>query len=350
MFSRLEVYIVEVIREERKGALPCLLKSFLYIFSVVYGAAIFLRNKLFDLNWLKVFRPPLPVISVGNIVAGGTGKTPTVLLLAEALSERFRVAVLSRGYRSGVGKGPCIVGETSQNVGDEPTLLKDNLAQATVIVGSNRAESSLLAKEMGADIVLLDDGMQHRQLARDLEVVVVDGKDPFGRGKLLPAGFLRESPAAFKRADLIVANHSKGISLPDFFAPVVKVEMKAQAFFDLATGKTVSLKGKKVGVFCGIAHPARFVETLQQEGIEVIETLSFADHKKPDVKSIKKFSDRCRDSGAEALICTEKDKIKILDLPSLPLPILWTKASLAILDEESQVNWDAFLDKVVKLL
>jgi len=355
MFSKIETYIVEVIRGQRRGFL---IKPVLRLFSFFYGAAVFLRNWAYDHRCFKIFRPPVTVISIGNIVAGGTGKTPTVMLCAQAFANKYKVAVLSRGYRSQAGKIPAIVadGRDVQLCGDEPCLLKENLTEAMVIVGRDRARSALLAKERGADLVILDDGMQHRRVARDFEVVVVDGKDPFGQGKFLPAGFLRENGKALGRADLIVVNHSEGTAevkeqLSSFSkAPMAATQMKIRVAFDLATSEKVHLRGQKVAAFCGIANPKRFVETLEKEGAEVVDILVCPDHKSADPAALKKFSEHCRGLGAKTLVCTEKDKVKILDTTLACLPIAWVQAELTFVDDESQKQWDSFVNKVVTFL
>lgn len=306
--------------------------------------------------------PPVPlVISVGNIVAGGTGKTPMTMLLANAFYEKHSIAILSRGYRSKAesrdqplilseGKGPLY---PATYCGDEPYMFSHRFPSAHVIVGGDRQMASRLAVRAGAQVILLDDGMQHRRLARDFDVVVVDVADPFGQGYFLPRGFLREDVRSLSRANLIVLNsiHDLGQfnevkkKIAQYSqAPIIGTQVRIKGVKDL-DGKMLEmpLKGLKVGMFCGIAHPDRFRKTLEAEGAIVVSEFWLPDHDRPKEKELLRFAKSCAQQGVERLICTEKDMVKLHDIPTLSLPVAWLQMELEVI--EGQDEWRAFLKK-----
>src|SRR5579872_2521109 len=252
----LESYLVTVIEGKRKAEL---IKPLLYLLSALFKSGAILRHIAYNKGWLRSVSVPIPVISVGNIVAGGTGKTPLIYLLAKELSAFGQVAILSRGYRSKVerengivnlskGEGPLYSAEVC---GDEPHWLAEKLPEAWLWVGKNRSNAAKQAEHAGAHYVLLDDGMQYRKLKRNLEIVVMDAKDLFGKGYFLPRGYLRDCPKRLRYADLIVVNHVgdqeeweriKKELAAFSSAPVVGMRMKLEA--------AQELQGKKVGLFC----------------------------------------------------------------------------------------------------
>lgn len=216
MLRKCERYITEIIRGKRQGTISSVLKGILRLFSWPYKIVVACRNWAYDKEWFRQYQAPVPImISVGNIVAGGTGKTPVTLMLAKAFYEEYSIGILSRGYRApveklsspialSVGKGPF---HSAAYCGDEPYLLSQNLPEACVYVGKNRHKSANMAAMAGNEIVILDDGMQHRSIGRDFEVVVVDIDDPFGQGYYLPRGLLRENPRSLSRADFVIINN-----------------------------------------------------------------------------------------------------------------------------------------------
>jgi tetraacyldisaccharide 4'-kinase len=298
----LESYVLEVMDGKRKG------KTFLHMLSYLYRGGVALRNLAYDAKIFSAKKVAAPVISVGNIVAGGTGKTPLVKMLAEELSQTRKVAILSRGYKSHIensGDVLCIHAETPVDMcGDEPFWLARSLPQAAVWVGKNRAESATQAIQKGAEILFLDDGMQYRDLHRDIEIVVMDGEDLFGKGYFLPRGLLRDTPKRLKRADLIVINdakcHKKVKETLSLYtkAPILFVRMKIQE----------DLTGKRVGVFCAIGKPDRFVRSLKDCGADVVATLFKPDHDPFHPEELALFA---KTSGADTLVCTQKDYVKL---------------------------------------
>ena len=277
------------------------------------------------------------MISVGNVVAGGAGKTQVVLLLAEYLAPALRMAILSRGYRGLAehAKHPLRVDverHSPRMSGDEPWLLASRLRDVPVIVNKNRFKCAVEAEKLGAEIVVLDDGMQHRQFHRDFEIVVIDGKVSLRH--FLPKGVVREDLQRLKITDLVVyiGDPDKEIekTISDLTAaPYVVARIKPSGVFDLADHPIDTLQGKNVAVFCGIGNPSRFVRTVEELGGHVVASHFSADHKIMNVKSLYKFALLSKERGATWLLCTEKDKIK-LSQGSLPLPVAWIKVNLEI--------------------
>jgi tetraacyldisaccharide 4'-kinase len=361
MLTDCELYCVDVIKGKRRGIGSFFARILLRTLSWAYRTAVFFRNWAFDNGLLRRYSPPVPVvISVGNIVAGGTGKTPVTLMLGKQLSD-YAVAIVTRGYRSPAeqlatplvlskGEGPQY---PSSFCGDEPYLLAQNLPNAHVYVGRKRSLASRMAAKAGAQVILLDDGMQYRYLSRDLEVVVIDGSDPFGKGYFLPRGFLRENKNALARASLVIANHVsdrvKYLSCKHKLAhytsaPLVAVHPVIASVHDLE-GKTIKLaEGTRVGLFCGIANPDHFRELVEREGWQVVAEHVSADHVAPDPALLNQFGEQCVQKGAQYLLCTEKDRVRITEPLVCPLPIGWVKMHLAIL--EGQMQWNAFIEKI----
>lgn len=356
-----ELYLLSIIKGKRKGFFASLLKFHLWLLSIPFGIVVTLRNWLFDKGWLRSYMPPVPlVISVGNITTGGTGKTPATLMIAGEFERDVQLAILSRGYRSQAERlsVPLVLSKAKGEMhpaslcGDEPYLLAENLPSAYVIVGKDRFQSSKTAARLGADVILLDDGMQHRGIARDFEVVVMDLIDPFGQGYFLPRGLLREGKRALSRADLIILNH-----LHDFerfeqvkrqissatSAPVVGTRLEVIGCFDAQGGKIDNIQGKKVGIFCGIAHPEYFRDTIDKLGAEVVDEWFFPDHDALDLEKLLPFGRKCREKGAELLLCTEKDYVKLSGPHVGGLPTCWVKARLQVVEGAEQ--WKKFIEQ-----
>jgi len=358
MLRKIELYVVEVIKGWRRGMIPCIVRGGLLAMSWVYRCVVAMRNKAFDRGWCRCYHSAVPVVSIGNIVAGGTGKTPAVLMFAKEFLMDHNIAILSRAYRSFAEKQsyPVLVGQCSCNIcGDEPYLISKNFPQASVFAGRDRVRASKMAEKQGAQLIILDDGMQYRRLARDFEVIVIDGHDPFGKEKFLPAGFLREEKKALSRADFIIVN---GSIAPQRFevlketlrkytkAPVVAAQMEVTKIWKHDGGEVKSLQGKKVGMFCGIAHPEKFQKTLEDLGADVVAQYFVADHVPIQESALKQFAYSCQQKGAQALVCTEKDKVKYNNFVNQPLPVIWIQAKLSICGDRDEYLWKAFLKQV----
>ncbi len=364
MYLTIETYFKEVIKGKRSGFFPRIIRIISLPFSRLYQLATRLRNRLYDLKVLRKFTPPVPVvISIGNIVAGGTGKTPITLLLAKELQGLGKMAILSRGYRSpseknkaplllSTGEGPLYAAKIC---GDEPYLLSKNVPEALVYVGKNRVHSATLAAKEGASLIILDDAMQYRKLSRDYEVVVLDARDPFGRGFFLPRGFLRDEVASLSRAHMIVVTHAKDEAqfqevkkkvAQYSAAEVVGVAMQVSGIFSLQGQKLELEEGKKVGVFCSIAHPEYFRWTVMDQKAMVIAESPLSDHEEIAFKKLTAFSDKCLSLGAEVLLCTEKDKVKLPENISLSLPVAWVQTRAQV--TYGKENWNQFIESIRK--
>ena len=269
--------------------------------AALYRAVIGVRRWLFRHGWLQSQQLPVPVIVVGNIVAGGAGKTPLVIALVEALRERgWKPGVVARGY-GGSATLPALLDAQPDPamVGDEPALIRMRTG-AAVAIGANRVAAARLLLAEGVDVIIADDGLQHYALARDLEICVVDGARRLGNGHLLPAGPLREPEARLQQVDCVVCNggepHAGEISMRFVLTNAISIVDPAH------TSPLASFSGKRVHAVAGIGHPARFFDALRAHGIETIEH-PFPDHRRYVVTDLE-FG------GGVPLLMTEKDAVK----------------------------------------
>lgn len=280
--------------------------------SWLYRAVMAARRVCYEQGWLPSYRINRPVIVVGNLTVGGTGKTPFVAWLAEKLKERgLRVGILSRGYGSD-SAAPRVVEPSSpwQQVGDEPLLLRQRTG-CDVVVSVDRPAGAQLLAQRGADVIVCDDGLQHLRLARDLEIVVIDGARGFGNGRLLPAGPLREPSSRANRANLVVINgrpeHGSITGLPmSQDSPPVQMSLFAGRVLPVAGVRAdralESFRGQRVHAVAGIGNPWRFFADLRARGLDIVEH-AFPDH--------HPFSAADLDFGdAQPVLMTEKDAVK----------------------------------------
>jgi len=331
--------------------------------SWVYKAVCIGRNYAFNSGWLTSYYPPIPVlISIGNIVAGGTGKTPLTALLVKELIEGCQVAILSRGYRAmaehlerpfflSQGEGPLYPASYG---GDEPYMLAALNPQALVLVGRDRSFSAKMAARAGAEVAIIDDGMQHRWLHRDYDIALINAKDPFGLGYFLPRGFLRDTPSSLKRSHLIILTHAeeeqqrqRAIALLRTYsdAPIAATKISVMGVYNLRGEQVESLEGKAVAIFCGIAQPDSFLSTVESLGARIVASLILPDHGiLPQNGAWERFVGESQRCGAECVVCTEKDRVKIKEGFDLPLPLVWVKISLEFI--EGKKLWDVFLAEV----
>jgi tetraacyldisaccharide 4'-kinase len=320
----------QLVKSGPRGLPQQLFFVLLRVAGCLYGLLGRLRRWLFRVGALPVYRAPVPVISVGNLTVGGTGKTPMVDFLLKWFSgQGRRVAVISRGYggrgagRVGVvcaGEGPLLPPDVC---GDEPHLLAQRNPDALVLVAPRRAEGIRLAIErFAADVILLDDGFQHLAVARDLDIVLLDACRPFGNGYLLPAGILREAPTALAQAGVVVLTRSVGAEKPDLNlkCPLIRCRHRlAVEAVSLAGDKLPlsSLAGQRGVAFAGIAEPENFFSALAAEGLQLVQTLPLPDHIDYDRDTLARLAAAVRD--ADFLVTTEKDGVKIAS-EQLPAP------------------------------
>ena len=308
----------------------------LLLASLMYRGAVSLRNLFYDTDIFHTRKMTCKVISVGNIIVGGTGKTPTVIMLAGMLKEHgYRPAILSRGY-GGKREGPASVVSNGHDIligpdeaGDEPLLIAQSLRDVPVIIGKERFIAGKLAVErFGVDVLILDDGFQHRRLSRDIDIVLLDSEKPFGNGFMLPRGGLRESRNALQRADMVIFTSTEGgvsgtgpavDDLPTVEIPQIPVFRGCRSPGDLVRGRAKDiypleyLRGRRVCAFSGIAEPDSFRKILEPLCGEVALFVPFPDHHVYTAGDVEYIRKACRESRAQVMLTTEKDGIKLID-------------------------------------
>lgn len=290
-----------------------------YPLAWLYGALTALRRGLYRIGWLRSTKLPVPVVVVGNITAGGTGKTPLTLALVDALTARgWRPGVVSRGY-GGTQREPALLDDHPDpaRYGDEPCLIR--ASGVPVAVGRDRPAAAALLLQAGCNVVIADDGLQHYALARDVEICVVDGARRFGNGRLLPAGPLREPLSRLRRVDFRVCNGEAG---EDEYAMHLAGGM-AVSLTDGATRPLSDFGGQTVHAVAAIGHPERFFQSLRAQGLTVIGH-AFADHHAfvPQELTV---------AGDAPLLMTDKDAIKC---QSFARPGWWRVPVRAVLDDD----------------
>ena len=254
----------------------------------LYLAINHLRRSLYRRGVLRSRRLPRPVVSVGNLSTGGAGKTPAVIALCNALAGRgAKVAVLTRGYgRTDTSSSGLVETLDAARFGDEPVLIKKRTSNTDVIVGANRYDNAVdYLRKYSCDLFILDDGFQHLQIDRDLDIVILAGE----------RRFQRESERALADADIIIERHIR-ITVPPAVA------------------------GKKVFAFAGLADPSQFFEHLRSAGVDVRGTMSFPDHHRYLPHDLQRIDDAAATSGAEAVVTTEKDAVKLERRDIIPIP------------------------------
>lgn len=317
--------------------------------SGLYGAAMKARRALYRSGRFRVHDLDVPVISVGNLTTGGTGKTPLVEWIARQLAQTGRrVCILSRGYgrrRSGariiVSDGNEVIADAGL-AGDEPLLLAESLkGLAAVICDADRVAAARWAVDnLHSDVFVIDDGFQHLRVARNLNVLTIDATNPWGNGKLLPAGVLRESPAELARADCIVltradnpdpseellreiAAHSQGRS-------VFSSQMKLSGLRAVPPGEPLmaaaELRASSITAFCGVGNPESFFALLQRNGFQLAHTQVFRDHHNYTQNDVDRLVRESIARGAQILLTTAKDEVKLrslrFELPSFAADIV----------------------------
>ena len=298
----------------------------MYPFSWLYGIVVSLRNFCYDRKIFRIEKAGIPVISVGNMTVGGTGKTPLVEYLVRYLSGKGKkVAVLSRGYgRSASQQYAVGAGETDRgnaaSLGDEPYQIAKKFPHATVIANPSRRDAARVAvQNYGAEIVVLDDGFQHRVLARNLDILVINGDNPIEKEPLLPAGRRREPLSALRRANVIAYSWKNGkkkdlVKLSVNNTPSINVGFKPLCFRSLDGSSPIGLsdlKGKACVAFCGIADPAPFREMLEQCGLVIKDFLKFPDHHVFAPTDFARIVRATESNSVDCIITTEKDAARL---------------------------------------
>ena len=307
----------QIISGQDKRAAACCLRIMLAVPAFFYSLAVRTRNLFYDGGVFKSHRVNAVVLSVGNITAGGTGKTPLVIWIYNHIKQKSKIknqncgcAILTRGYK------------TTQNYTDEPAVLAQNCPQAKVIVNPDRLAGAIEAiNKFGAEVLIMDDGFQHRRLARDIDIITIDATLPFGYGRLLPAGLLREPISSIKRADAAVITRCDQI--PDGELNRLEEKLKsvnpqmviARTIHSPSRAKSIDnleisleeLKGKNVFAFCGIGNPDAFLNTIRKLGLNLAGSKIYDDHYHYTDNDISEIYLQAEQKGADFVISTQKD-------------------------------------------
>jgi tetraacyldisaccharide 4'-kinase len=343
MSRGLEQYHRDVISGADRSGAAALLRGCLSLAEPFYSIVTGVRNQMFAAGTLKTHRALRPVISVGNITTGGTGKTPVVRWLADALrADGHSPAILMRGYKAAPGEDS-----------DEQRLLRLLLPGMVVEANPDRVAGSkrVIETHPQVDVLLLDDGFQHRRLHRDFDLVLIDASNPFGFEHILPRGLLREPLEGLSRASAFLITHAEQVtedqrgqiaSRLHEFNPHAQVYrcMHLQSNLrgsDGVSKKLCELSGQRVLTFCGIGNPDAFERQIQQSGAVVMKTHRFGDHHHYAKQDMLSLADLAKQAGAQALLTTEKDWVKIAPLadsvPHLP-PVYRAELSIGFCGED----------------
>ena len=363
--ERLESSLVKIIQEkgadrDQPGAIRLLL-AVLKGFSCLFAAIVALRALLYRSGILRRYPLGVQVIAIGNVTAGGTGKTPVTEIFARTLAEEGRkVAILSRGYRrkeaplwqrlfKQVIDPPLVVSDGKRVLldaatgGDEPYMLASNLPGVAVVVDRNRVKAGRYAiKRLGCDTLILDDGFQYQKLKHSVEVVLVDSTNPFGNGHMLPRGILREPARHLKRADIIFLTKCRGdvsavreeIRRYNRTADIVECNHAPRVLKDVWSREEFPLdwlSGKTLCTLSGIASPKGFENSLRRLEAKVVWCERYADHHRYDSSEILYALNRTADMGADALVTTEKDAVRFPRFETSPVRCLYLRISIEIL-------------------
>jgi len=307
-----------------------MLRFFLRVVSQAYQFVIVLRNFLYSRGWLKIQHVNAMVISVGNITTGGTGKTPLVIWLYKFLQQKnIHCAILTRGYKT--RRASCVMRRaknerntqyTTHNTIDEPAIIIKSCPRASVIINPDRvAGANEAVNRFGAKVLIMDDGFQHRRLARELDIVTIDATRPFGYGKLLPAGLLREPADSLKRADAVIITRcdkvsESGLNEIEKTLQIINPDMIiASSIHSPICAKTIDnteisieeLKDKKVFAFCGIGNPDAFLNTIKGLGANPVGAEVYDDHYHYTNKDISDICREAMDLKADLILTTQKD-------------------------------------------
>jgi tetraacyldisaccharide 4'-kinase len=311
---------------KRRGVWPSLLRGGLRLAEIPYALYIWRRNRRYDSGKSKIERAEVPVVSIGNLTVGGTGKTPFVEWLARWFrTQGKRVTILSRGYGAEAG---------ARN--DEALELEQNLPDVPHLQNPDRVEGARVAiEEFECDLILLDDGFQHRRLHRDLDIVLLDALEPFGYGHLLPRGLLREPLSSLARAQVICLSRADLVDQTerDAVREQVRKHAPSAVWVELAhrplsllssTGEQASvesLRGRNIAAFCGIGNPDGFRKSLEACRYKITEWREFPDHHRYSREDVARLADWANAASAEAVVCTQKDlvKLQVTRLGELPL-------------------------------
>lgn len=362
----------------RAWLMRCALRVCSWLFFFIVKLRLFMyRRRILTVHYLGTF-----VLSVGNITAGGTGKTPVVELLARTLAARGRrCAILTRGYKSAdlpemqewidrqgrrVSYVPKVASDGTTRylqplyAGDEPFMLSRNLDNVAVLVDKDRVKSGIFAiEQFGCNTLILDDGMQYLKLRHEIDIVLVDCGFPFGTGALLPRGTMREPRSSLARADYIILTKSEGkpqdalisvIRRYNKLADIIVTNHEPDFLQNVFTGEKLPLsilKSKYVACLSGIARPESFESLVAQLGAHIEIRRRYPDHHWFDCSETDAFVQRCADRAIDFIITTEKDAVRLRKPAELDVPILFLRISIRIL--QGSQEWSRLIDNICSL-
>lgn len=376
--ERLESYLVKLIQEkgadeDQPSGIRFLL-AFLKAVSFVFAVVVHIRYALYHFGVIRRYPLGVQVISIGNVTAGGTGKTPVTEIFARTLAaENRKVAILSRGYRrkeapwwqrifSQVIEPPLVVSDGKHVLldaatgGDEPYMLASNLPGVAVIVDRNRVKAGRYAiKRLGCNTLILDDGFQYQKLKHSIEVVLVDSTNPFGNGNMLPRGILREPARNLRRADIIFLTKCRGdvsrvkeeIRRYNTKAEIVECNHTPRVLKDVWSKEEFPLswlQGKTACTLSGIASPKGFENSLRRLGAKVVWCERYADHHRYEASEVLYALNRTADMGADALVTTEKDAVRFPRFETVPVKCLYLRIAIEILAGEE--NFTQIINRI----
>jgi tetraacyldisaccharide 4'-kinase len=377
--ENLEQFAIDVVLGRRRGVRATILRGVLYALSFIYERLVQLRLFLYRHRLFREHTLGCLVISIGNLTVGGTGKTPIVEKFARALrAGGRRVAILSRGYKSVPQRSrkkswnpfakkspepPRIVSDgkalllDSLTAGDEPYMLANNLKDVIVLVDKDRVKSGLFAiKELKADTLLLDDGLQYLHLKHRLDIVLIDRQAPFGNEHLLPRGTLREPPRNLRRASYIFITKSTGepndqlikrIRRYNRTAEIIECAHQPLHLQNVFTAEQLpleSLRDTYIGSICGIAAPESFEEGLQKLGARLELSKRYTDHHRYSEAELNSFITRCVRRDLEMIVTTEKDAVRFPRLTKTDVPIYFLRVEIEILSGHE--SWEHCVGRI----
>lgn len=354
----MRMFFRRVITDQINGGPVLILKAFLRLLSYGYAAGVQAIASMYRTGILRQHRLGRPVVSVGNITVGGVGKTPLVIAIAQMCKKySLKPVILTRGYM-GMGHHPA--------QSDEAVMLREVLADVPVLAGADRIKNAEdFLKNNAVDVFILDDGFQHRRLARDMDIVAMDATNPWGNGCLLPRGILREPLTALRRADWLVltktdfneANVGKirhRLAALGCRQPVVQAVHRPVELVDLnsrARWKPDAIRGKGICCFSSLGSPETFAQTLVRLGAEIQKAFNFTDHHVYNKKDIQQILEYCRTNRIATVVTTHKDAVKLTGFGeefsrAVDIQFLFLKIEAVLLDGEGK---NAFLKRMADL-
>lgn len=336
----------DLVSGRRRGVAATALRGLLTLAEAPYRAGVWWRNRRYDAKAELVQRVEVPVVSVGNLTLGGSGKTPMVKWVARRLREEgVRVGLVSRGY-----------GSTDGGPNDEALELEQSLPDVPHVQNPDRVAAARLAiEELASQVIVMDDGFQHRRLGRDLDIVLLDATEPFGYGHVFPRGALREPVSSLRRADVVCLTRSDLVTEADRNAVRRRVGRAAtgalwcesvtrptrligvdESSSEPSDEPVESLRGARVAAFCGIGNPAAFRRMLEGLGAEVASFTEFADHHAYTRADVEGLERSAAEASADQVVCTHKDLVKVgvATLGDRPLRAVAIEAEITVGAEE----------------